>query len=86
MVRMKCMTTKIDFDVEFEDGLQVATLRNGRWAYRCPVPWKGKNGKDQTAFKFCGKKALEEYETLLETSEKSLEKENATEPESGSSE
>lgn len=84
MVRMKCMTTKFDFDASFEDGLEVVVLRNGRYAYKCPVPWKGKNGKDLSAFKFCGKNALEEYQTWLETSEKGPE--DATEPKSGSSE
>ena len=43
-------------------------LSNGRYAYKVECPWKGKNGKDLTAFKFCGAAAYERYRKRLEGS------------------
>ena len=54
MVRMKCLTTKQDFDVE---NPEVLVLRNGRYAYRAPCPWEGPKGKQLHAFKFASKVA-----------------------------
>jgi hypothetical protein len=48
-VTMTCMTTKKKFEAQPE----VVVLSNGRYAYRCECPWKGKNDKTLTAFKFC---------------------------------
>lgn len=49
-VTMMCLTTKKKFDVLEPE---VCVLRNGRYAFRAPCPWEGKNGKKLTAFKFC---------------------------------
>lgn len=57
-VTMTCMTTKQKFDVENPD---VIVLKNGRYAYRTPCPWKGKNDRDLSAFKFCSRAAHEDY-------------------------
>lgn len=57
-VTMTCMTTKQKFEVE---NPKVVVLANGRYAYRCDVPWEGKNGKKLTAFKFCSHEAYEAY-------------------------
>ena len=54
MVRMKCLTTKQDFDAEEPE---VIVLRNGRYAYRVKCPWEGKNGKQLYAFKFASMEA-----------------------------
>lgn len=51
IVTMMCLTKKEKFDVE---NPEVVVLRNGRYAYKVMCPWKGKNGKDLYAFKFCG--------------------------------
>ena len=59
MVTMTCMTTKRKFEVE--EPAPTVVLRNGRFAYRCRVPWDGKNGKELWAFKFCSAKAHAEY-------------------------
>ena len=64
-VTMTCMTTKQKFDVE---NPPVVVLSNGRYAYKVPCPWKGKNGKDLTAFKFCGSEAYESYRRRQEAS------------------
>ena len=64
-VTMTCMTTKQKFDVE---NPPVVVLSNGRYAYKVPCPWKGKNGKDLTAFKFCGYEAYERYRRRIENS------------------
>ena len=64
-VTMTCMTTKQKFDVE---NPTVVVLSNGRYAYKVECPWKGKNGKDLTAFKFCGAAAYERYQKRLEGS------------------
>ena len=55
---MTCMTTKEKFDVE---NPEVVVLANGRYAYKAVCPWKGKNDKELTAFKFCSKDAYEKY-------------------------
>ena len=57
-VTMTCMTTKQKFDVEEPD---VSVLSNGRFAYRAMCPWKGKEGKDLFAFKFCSAAAYQEF-------------------------
>ena len=49
-VVMTCMTTKKEFDVEEPE---VVVLKNGRYAFKATCPWKGKNEKVLTAFKFC---------------------------------
>ena len=57
-VTMTCLTTKQKFDV---DNPPVIVLANGRYAYKVECPWKGKNDKVLTAFKFCGKKQYEDF-------------------------
>jgi len=57
-VTMTCMTTKQKFDV---DDPEVVVLANGRYAYRAQCPWKGKNDRDLSAFKFCSRAAYERY-------------------------
>ena len=52
-VLMTCMTTKQKFEAQEPT---VVVLRNGRYAYKVECPWKGKNDKTLTAFKFCGAK------------------------------
>ena len=64
-VTMTCLTTEQKFDVE---NPRVVVLANGRYAYKVECPWKGKNDKVLTAFKFCGKKQYEDY-TTSQTSE-----------------
>ena len=44
------MTTKKKFGVE---NPEVVVLNNGRYAFKAPCPWEGKNGKQLVAFKFC---------------------------------
>lgn len=56
-VTMTCMTTKKKFEVE---NPTVVKLQNGRYAYRCECPWKGKNDKILVAFKFCSAVAWKE--------------------------
>jgi len=56
---MTCMTTKQKFDVEDPE---VVLLNNQRYAYRVECPWEGKNGKKLVAFKFCSRKAFEDYQ------------------------
>lgn len=63
MVTMTCFTTKQKFEVE---NPPTVLLANGRYAYRCEVPWKGKNGKTLWAFKFCSAKAYAAYQALEE--------------------
>lgn len=58
LVTMTCMTTKQKFDVEDPP---VVVLKNGRFAYRVECPWKGKNEKTLTAFKFCSSEAYDRY-------------------------
>lgn len=57
-VTMTCMTTKQKFDV---DDPPVVVLSNGRYAYKTPCPWTGKNDKQLNAFKFCSKDAHTRY-------------------------
>jgi hypothetical protein len=52
------MTNKQKFEVA---NPEVIVLRNGRYAYRCECPWKGKNDKTLYAFKFCSVKAYQEH-------------------------
>ena len=54
VVTFTCLTTKKTFDVENPPVIQLA---NGRYAYRVPCPWEGKNGKQLHAFKFAPKSA-----------------------------
>ena len=58
MVQMLCMTTKQKFTVEDPT---VITLQNGRYAYRCECPWKGKDGRTLHAFKFASTQAYQDY-------------------------
>ncbi len=58
-VLMTCMTTKTKFEVEDPP---VIVLRNGRYAFKAPCPWEGKNGKQLHAFKFCSAEAHRNYE------------------------
>ena len=60
MVTMTCMTTKQKFEVEDPP---VVVLRNGRFAYRCECPWKGKTGKVLYAYKFCSADAYLKWST-----------------------
>ena len=55
---MTCMTTKQKFEV---DDPEVVQLRNGRFAYRVECPWKGKNERLLTAYKFCSARDFEQY-------------------------
>ncbi len=71
---MTCMTTKQKFDVDEPD---VVVLANGRYAYRAQCPWKGKTGKDLTAFKFCSRAAHENY--LRRTGQLDAEQETVVE-------
>ena len=57
-VVMTCMTTKQNFTVIDPE---VYVLKNGRYAYKAPCPWPGKNGKNLVAFKFCSKEAYENH-------------------------
>jgi len=59
VVTFTCLTTKKTFDVENPPVIQLA---NGRYAYRVPCPWEGKNGKQLHAFKFAPKTAWTEQE------------------------
>lgn len=52
------MTTKKKFDVEDPP---VTVLKNGRYAYKVECPWKGKDDKTLTAFKFCSAAAYDEF-------------------------
>jgi len=63
---MLCLTTKKKFQV---DDPPVIVLRNGRFAYKCPCPWKGKHDKDLYAFKFCSKIAYAEFVKRNESSD-----------------
>ena len=62
MVTMTCMTKKKTFEVGEAD-CPVVVLKNGRYAYRCECPWRGKptdeepEGRKLTAFKFCSSEA-----------------------------
>lgn len=58
VVTMSCLTTKQKFEA---DNPPVVVLANGRYAYKVECPWKGKNDKILTAFKFCGKQQYHEY-------------------------
>jgi hypothetical protein len=74
MVLMMCLTTKKTFEVEDPE---VIVLKNGRYAFRAPCPWKHDSGKLLYAFKFASKQAYEEF--IAKNSGES-------EPESGDSE
>ena len=54
---MMCLTTKKKFMCEPD----VIVLRNNRFAYHAKCPWKGKNEKELYAFKFCSRKAYEDW-------------------------
>ena len=56
-VTFTCLTTKKTFEVENPPVVQLA---NGRYAYKVPCPWTGKNGRALTAFKFAPKTAWDE--------------------------
>ena len=60
------MTTKKKFEIE---NPPVIVLANGRFAYKCECPWKGKNGKDLTAFKFASAEAYKKYDDFLKQEE-----------------
>ena len=57
-VSFTCMTTKQKFEVEDPE---VIVMSNGRYAYRAECPWKGKDDKVLTAYKFAPKAAYEKY-------------------------
>ena len=57
-VMMMCLTTKQKFEAV---NPPVVVLNNGRFAFREMCPWKGKNGRDLYAFKFCSKRDYESY-------------------------
>lgn len=57
-VVMTCMTTKKKFD---SMNPPVVVLGNGRYAYRAPCPWRGKNDKELFAYKFCSAAAYQSY-------------------------
>lgn len=71
-VEFTCMTTKQKFSVEDPE---VCVMRNGKYQFKAPCPWDGKNGKKLTASKFCSKRDYEEYcarvssEEVVETSD-----------------
>jgi len=58
VVEMTCMTLKKKFSVT---NPEVVVLNNGRYAYRAPCPWEGKNGKPLSAFKFCSAAAYHRH-------------------------
>ena len=66
MVLMMCLTTKNTFEVETPE---VIVLKNGRYAFKAPCPWKHASGKTLYAFKFASKKAYEEYTSKTGDSE-----------------
>lgn len=57
-VTMTCMTTKQKFEATDPEVVQ---LRNGRFAYCVECPWKGKNERVLTAYKFCSARDFEQY-------------------------
>lgn len=57
-VSFTCMTTKQKFEVE---NPEVIVMSNGRYAYKAECPWKGKDDKVLTAYKFAPKSAYERY-------------------------
>ena len=73
-VTMTCMTTKKSFDVEDPPVIQ---LKNGRYAYRVPCPWEGKNGKKLTAFKFCSAAAYQAWQAKSERVDEATESEHS---------
>ena len=75
-VTMTCMTTKKKFDVEDPE---VVVLNNGRYAYKVECPWKGKNDRKLTAFKFCSTAAHQEYEKRKKPAEQTEAPEEAPE-------
>lgn len=79
VVTMTCMTTKQKFEVT---NPSVVVLSNGRYAYRCPCPWTGKDGKELFAFKFC---SAEAYRRSQSAEDNPTEKEaaHAVEPDTG---
>ena len=64
---MMCMTTKKKFEADDPEGV---VLRNGRFAYKCECPWKGKEEKTLTAFKFC---SAENYQSYRDGNENSVD-------------
>ena len=90
-VTMTCMTTKQKFEV---DDPEVVQLRNGRFAYRVECPWKGKNDRVLTAYKFCSARDFEQYMArasgdeleVPETSKSGTESEHCAESERGDEE
>lgn len=73
-MQMTCMTTKKKFDIE---NPPVVVLANGRYAYRCEIPWPGKNGKVLHAFKFCSADAFKRFTELTASGAKEQEPEVA---------
>ena len=78
-VEMTCMSTKKKFSVP-RDEIEVVVLKNGRYAYRAPCPWTGKNGKDLFAFKFCSVEAYVSYLARVSTEDKD---EHSEDPKAG---
>lgn len=72
------MTTKKFFEAK-EPNVEV--LKNGRYAYKVMCPWKGKNGKDLYAFKWCGTADYEYYQKQQEGAKKTEEKGEESEEE-----
>ena len=72
---MLCMTTKQRFEIAKPPVIQLA---NGRYAYRCECPWKGKVGQTLYAFKFCSKEAFREQ---TESSDEKLDSDGIATPE-----
>ncbi len=67
---MTCMTTKQKFEVE---NPPVVVLSNGRYAFRVPCPWEGKNGKELYAYKFCSADAHSKYVESQKTTDEEPE-------------
>jgi len=82
-VTFTCLTTKKTFEVEDPPVVQLA---NGRYAYKVPCPWTGKNGRALTAFKFAPKTAWDEQAARqVQVEEKAEEPQPTTSDTEGSS-
>ena len=55
----------------------IGKLANGRYAYRVPCPWDGKNGKKLTAFKFCSAAAYKAWQAKSEHSDETGDREHS---------